>query len=252
MPLAEVTTIAVPVVFVAGLASFLSPCVLPLVPGYLSYVGGAGVGGATVEGSPRRSVLRVLPRTLAFVLGFTVIFVALGLSASLLGQFLFDNRTLMTRIAGGIIILMGLAYLGVLPLPWLYSERRLHPKPGEGAVAAFVMGLAFGFGWTPCIGPTLGAALTLAASEPTPGTGAVLLFVYAMGLGIPFVLSALGVSRLMSALAWLRRHQRAIARTGGAILVGVGLLFVFNQVFWLSTLLRRGMVALHLDFWSAL
>ncbi|MGH2704183.1 MAG: cytochrome c biogenesis CcdA family protein [Actinomycetota bacterium] len=247
MPLAEMSPIAVPVVFVAGLASFLSPCVLPLVPGYLSYV-----GGAAGEETPRRSLLRVLPLTLAFVLGFTVIFMALGLSASLLGRFLFANRTLMSRIAGGIIILMGLAYLGVLPLPWLYSERRLRPRPGEGAVPAFVMGLAFGFGWTPCIGPTLGAALTLAASESTPGGGALLLFVYAMGLGIPFVLSALGVSRLMGALHWLRRHQKAIVRTGGAVLVGVGLLFVFNQVFWLSSVLRRGMTALHLDFWSSL
>lgn len=245
----DASAVGIPVVFVAGVASFLSPCVLPLVPGYLAYMGGV-TSDLVREG--RVSPRRLLPAAVAFVLGFTVVFVALGMALTVLGSFLISNQAVLTRVAGALIVLMGLAFLGLIPLPFLYYERRLQVRPSEGLPGTFAMGLAFGFGWTPCIGPALAAALGIAATERTPGRGALLLFVYSLGLGIPFILSAVGVSRLMGALAWIRKRQQAVMRTGGLMLVAVGLLFVFDRVFWLSSLVRSGMEALGLDFWTGL
>lgn len=227
--------------FLAGVVSFLSPCVLPLVPGYLSYMGGL------TATSPK-----LLGATLAFVGGFTTIFVALGMSASLIGSFLTVNQTIITRIAGFLIVLMGLVFLGVLPLPWLYRERRFQLKPSQTLPGSYLMGLAFGFGWTPCIGPALAVVLAIAATEQTPGEGAVLLAVYALGLGLPFIASALGVSRLVGAVSWLRRRQLLLARASGVLLIGVGLLFVFNRVFVASVWLQRAMTSAGLDFWTNL
>jgi cytochrome c-type biogenesis protein len=258
MTVAAATTVAVPVVFLAGVASFLSPCVLPLVPGYLSYMGGISSGTGTSSGIATSTRIatrvqgRLLVATAAFVLGFTAVFVSLGMSASLIGSFLASNRELLTRLAGGLIVLMGLAFLGVLPLPWLYAERRPLLHPAETAPGSFFMGLAFGFGWTPCLGPTLAAALGIAASEASPGRGALLLFIYAMGLGLPFILSALGLSRMMGALRWFKEHQRAVTGATGLMLIAVGLLFVFNRVFYVSILLQQALGEVGLDFWSRL
>jgi cytochrome c-type biogenesis protein len=233
-------------VFLAGVASFLSPCVLPLVPGYLSYIGGLSLT-ESVRSSPR-----LLVATAAFVSGFGTIFIGLGLSASLIGSFLAENQIVLTRVAGVLIIVMGLAFVGLIPIPWLYREKRLQLRPSQTIPGSYVLGLAFGFGWTPCIGPALAAALAIASTEQTPGRGALLLAIYALGLGVPFVLSALGVSRLAGAVSWLRKHQVAIARGSGALLVVVGLLFVFNRVFVVSTWLQRAMTASGLDFWNKL
>lgn len=230
-----------PIVFLAGIVSFLSPCVLPLVPGYLSYMGGLSMS------SPK-----LLGATLGFVGGFTTIFVALGMSASLIGSFLSVNQTTLTRIAGVLIVLMGLVFLGVVPIPWLYRERRFKPKPSQAISGSYVMGLAFGFGWTPCIGPALAAVLAIAASGQSPGKGGTLLAIYALGLGLPFIASALGVSRLVGAVSWLRRRQVLLARASGVLLIAVGLLFVFNRVFLASVWLQRAMTAADLDFWSNL
>ncbi|MEX2587183.1 MAG: cytochrome c biogenesis protein CcdA [Actinomycetota bacterium] len=232
------------IAFVAGAASFLSPCVLPLLPGYLSYMSGVSVEKVN---SGRASPRRLLVPTLLFVLGFSTIFVALGTSASLAGSLLTQNRLLVARIGGALIVIMGLAFMGVLPLKWLYYERRMDMRTGSTVAGNYLMGLAFGVGWTPCIGPTLGATLLLASQEPTAARGASLLLVYSLGLGVPFVLSALGVSKLAGVLSFFRRHQKWVMRTAGAILVGFGLLLFFDRVYVISAVIQRWMTSVGLE-----
>ena len=238
-----------PIAFAAGLVSFFSPCVLPLVPGYLSYM--SGMGGEEAGGKPKAPTALV---ALVFVAGFTAVFVALGASATLLGSFLIDNKTLFMRVGGVFIIMLGLVFLGVLKVPWLYREARFHPTPKAGLWGSAVLGAAFAFGWSPCIGATMGAVLTMAAGNAAtggPGKGALLLAVYSMGLGLPFVLAGLGVSRLAGAVKWLRRRARVLNFASGALLIVVGLLFVTNRLFQLSSWLQRTFTEANLDFWSA-
>jgi len=232
-----------PLVIGAGALSFLSPCVLPLVPGYISYM--SGLSGQDAIPSARRKTATVA--TLAFVGGFTAVFVPLGVTASLLGSFLADNRLLLTRIGGAFIILMGLVFLGVIKAPFLYREARFHPTPEAGFTGSFVLGAAFAFGWSPCIGPILGASLTLAAGE-APGRGALLLFLYSMGLGIPFILAGLGVTRLTSVVSALRRHTRPLMVGSGLLLIVMGVLFITDQVFRMSLWIQQTFDALGLDF----
>ena len=239
-----------PIAFFAGFVSFLSPCVLPLVPGYLSYMSGVG----TSEHGERRA-LRTTAVATTFVLGFTVVFVALGATATYLGSFLRSNQELLTRIGGGVIIVMGLVFAGLIKVPWLYREARFHPSPRAGVWGSVVLGAAFAFGWSPCIGATMGAVLTMAAGRSTvggPGEGALLLAAYSLGLGVPFILAGLGVGRLTGALAWLRRHTRTINFASGALLIVVGILFVTGDLFRLSIWMQRTMTALNLDFWSGI
>jgi cytochrome c-type biogenesis protein len=227
---------SLPIAFLAGLASFLSPCVLPLVPGYISYMSGLSVTGE--EGSS----LRAGSVALAFIGGFTVVFVALGMTATLLGFYLRDNRELISQIGGVVIILLGLMFIGVIKAPWLYREKRFHPRPGAGMAGSALLGGAFAFGWSPCIGATLGAVLTMAAGRGAGGgvgEGALLLFVYSMGLGVPFLLAGLGVSRLTGAVSWLRRYTRTINLASGTLLILVGLLFLSGQFFQLSIWFQR-------------
>jgi cytochrome c-type biogenesis protein len=231
-----------PIAFAAGLVSFLSPCVLPLVPGYLSFMSGYG--------PEQRRSLETAAVAAAFVFGFTLVFVALGASATLLGSVLRSNRELLMRLSGALIIVLGLVFLGVIRIPWLYRERRFHPTPKAGLYGSVVLGAAFAFGWSPCIGVTMGAALTLAASRDTMAEGALLLAVYSLGLGVPFILAGLGVAHLAGALSWLRSHTRALNLAGGALLVIVGLLFVTDRVTELSAWMQRGMTEANLDFWS--
>lgn len=234
--------VSIPIAFFAGLVSFLSPCVLPLVPGYLSYMSGMTVGD---EGDARaRHTVTV---SLAFVMGFTIVFVAFGVSATILGRFLLQNKELLARIGGVFIILMGLIFMGAIRLPFLYREARFHPTPKAGLWGSVVLGGAFAFGWSPCIGATLGAVLTMAAGRAEtggPATGAFLLAVYSLGLGIPFILAGIGVSKLTRALGWLRRHIRTVNVVSGVLMVIVGLLFVTNQVFQISIWLQRNVPAL--------
>jgi cytochrome c-type biogenesis protein len=174
----------------------------------------------------------------AFVLGFTIVFVAFGATATQLGRFLLTNKDLFARVAGVLIILMGLIFMGAIKAPFLYREARFHPTPKAGFWGSVLLGGAFAFGWTPCIGATLGAVLTMAAGRADtggPAEGAALLAVYSLGLGVPFLLAGLGVSRLTGALTWLRRHIRTVNLVSGALLILVGLLFVTNQVFQLSS-----------------
>lgn len=241
---ADAASVGIPIAFVAGVASFLSPCVLPLLPGYLSYMSGVSLEMVKAGQAPVR---KLLGPVLLFVAGFSTIFVALGTSASLLGSVLQDYQLILTRIAGVLVILMGLAFMGLVPLPFLYTEKRLDMRTGRTLAGNYLMGLAFGFGWTPCIGPTLGATLIIASQAERVGEGALLLAVYSLGLGIPFVLSALGVSKLTGALGFFRRHQQAILRVSGGLLVAFGVLLFTNRVYILSAWIQRWMDAVGLE-----
>jgi cytochrome c-type biogenesis protein len=217
--------LAMPVAAAAGFVSFASPCVLPLVPGYLSYV--SGVSGQDVEHGGRQ-VGRVLAGVALFVLGFSLVFVALGATLGALTSWLLTNRGLITRVAGVVVIVMGLFLAGVVKPAFLYKERRLRPDRVPGGLAgALPLGMVFGLGWTPCIGPTLGAVLGLAAvGGGGVGRGAVLLFAYSLGLGVPFLIAALGLRGAVGRFPALRRRFRLFELAGGGMLVVIGLLLV--------------------------
>lgn len=221
-------SIGIFVAFLAGVLSFLSPCVLPLVPSYLSFV--AGVGLEELEegrGEVRRTALL---HALLFVAGFSVVFMGLGASASVLGQALHDYQVWIARVGGAIVILFGLHLLGVTPLRFLMRERRvqLQRRP-VGLVGSLLVGVTFGAGWTPCIGPVLGGILTYAATRERLAQGVGLLAVYSAGLAIPFLLSAAALSRFLSAFRRFRRYIPWVERVSGALLVAVGVLLVSGQ-----------------------
>ena len=224
--------------FAAGLASFLSPCVLPLVPGYLSYMSGFGAS----ESDTGPQVGHTLPVALCFVAGFTAIFVALGASATLLGSFLSLNKDLFAQVGGVVVIVMGLVFLGVFKVPFFYREARFHPTPGAGMWGSVLLGGAFAFGWSPCISTTLTAVLTIAAGESAagPGRGAELLAVYSLGLGVPFILAGISISHLSGALKSLRRHTRTINLVSGVLLIAFGILLLTGQMYQLSARLNTG------------
>lgn len=223
--------------FVAGLLSFVSPCVLPLIPGYISFVSGVTLddlrgpaNGAAV--APRPGTRRkILFSSLAFVAGFSLVFVALGASASAVGQFLTERLTLLGRIAGAIIIVFGLHMMGVLKIGWLYNDVRVHrlQKPA-GLLGALLVGVAFAFGWTPCIGPVLAAILTVAAAQESVGRGVELLAVYSLGLGVPFIATSLAINQFFAAFARIRRHYQAVEIASGALLVAVGVLILTSRL----------------------
>ena len=222
-------------VALAGLVSFLSPCVLPLVPPYLGYLGGTTFDELAHEKGPERAVWRrIVLASVFFVLGFSTVFIALGASASLVGQFIQTWRVELSIAAGIVIMLFGLHFLGVLRIPFLLSEKRYHhDNEGASFLGAYVMGLAFAFGWTPCIGPILAAVLALAASEASLGAGVRLLAVYSLGLGIPFVLAAVAIRPFLSFLQRFRRHLGLMEKIMGAALVLTGIAFL-NLFEWFS------------------
>jgi cytochrome c-type biogenesis protein len=207
--------LALPIAVAAGVVSFLSPCVLPLVPGYLSYVTG-------MSADPRRG--RMLLGTSLFVLGFALVFVLGGALFGGVGAVLLGNAEVITRVLGALTIVLGLAFLGLVP--GLQRDVRIHRLPAAGLAGAPLLGVVFGLGWTPCIGPTLAVVLTLGLNEGSAGRGALLAFAYALGLGLPFVLAGLAYRRALRTFAAVRRHTRLITRVGGAMLVTVGLLLV--------------------------
>lgn len=221
--------VSIPAALIAGIISFLSPCVLPLVPPYLIYLTGAAA--ERVADDPRPASRRVvLLAALLFVLGFSTVFVALGASASLIGGLIRRWSQELSIVAGLAIIVMGLHFLGLTRLTFLMREGRVAMAKPVGLWGAYAMGLAFAFGWTPCIGPILAAILSVAASEATVAKGAGLLAVYSAGLGVPFLLAALMIERSSGLLARLKRHLAAIERAMGALLILTGLAFLTGAV----------------------
>jgi cytochrome c-type biogenesis protein len=229
--------LALPVALLAGLVSFASPCVLPLVPGYLAYVGGFtdGVAARDRVGGDRR---RVVLGALLFVLGFAAVFVIFGIAFGAAGFWLIQWRDLITRIAGVVVIVLGLVFVGRFGV--LQREVKSSWRPVAGLVGAPVLGAVFAVGWTPCMGPTLATILSLSFGGGSPAQGALLGLFYALGLGVPFVLIALGLSWAAGAVSWLRRHIRAVNIVGGAILVVIGVLMVAGL--WNSWMLQLGSV----------
>jgi cytochrome c-type biogenesis protein len=226
--------LALPVALLAGLVSFFSPCVVPLLPGYLSYATGLGAA-EVVEGSPRRG--RMLAGTSLFVLGFAAVFVMTGVVAGSAGQLLAAYRDVITRVLGVVIIMLGLIFAGVLKIG--QRDLRLHRIPAVGVAAAPLVGVVFALGWTPCLSPTLGVVVNLGFNEGTAVRGGLLGFVYALGLGIPFVLAGLAFTRMASVVAFLRERQQLVMRIGGVLLIIVGLLLVTGAWDTLTAALRQ-------------
>jgi cytochrome c-type biogenesis protein len=228
------------ITFGAGLVGFLSPCVLPLLPGYVGYMTGASVG----ERVPLR---KALPGTLAFVAGLTVVFVSLGATASVLSGFLNDHKRGIELVGGTFVVLLGLMMMFGDRIPLLMREKRFYLRPGGSVPSTFLLGAAFAFGWTPCIGPTLGAALNLAATSDGLVSGIGLLFAYSLGIGLPFVAAGLGLVRFGGRL---KRHTTTIRYVGGAVMVAVGLLMLTGRLTLITINAQRLMGNLHLDFWN--
>ena len=226
----------------AGFITFLSPCVLPLIPGYIAFMTGMSSAELTAE---NRKLSTILVPSLLFVLGFSIVFVALGASASAVGSFLKQYSDVLEKVAGLIIMLLGFFMLGIIKVPWLYGEARFEMQKAKrfGSFASLLMGMAFAFGWSPCVGPVLGSILMVAANSAEVGRGAFLLAVYSLGLGVPFVLVALLLGRVKPILNWLNRHALVINRVAGVVLMVLGLLILTGWigpvVGWLSMFIPK-------------
>jgi cytochrome c-type biogenesis protein len=223
------TSLPLPIAaFLAGLVSFLSPCVLPLVPGYVSLISGAGV--EQLKTQETQLLRKVMLNSVAFILGFSVVFITLGAVATEVSQMLSRYRSTLAQIAGVVIILFGLHLTGVFKIKALYTDARLHSvKGGSTAWGAFVIGFAFAFGWTPCVGPVLTVILTFAAAQDSITKGVMLLAIYSMGLAVPFLLTALGVERFLKFYSRFRVHMHAIEVASGVLLVALGVLLVLGR-----------------------
>jgi cytochrome c-type biogenesis protein len=247
-----VENVSILAAFAAGVLSFISPCVLPLIPGYLSFisgvtlddlqgtsVAGAGAGAGVAVAAPPATRRRVILTSLCFILGFSIVFITLGATASALGQFVMERLRILGKIAGVVIIIFGLHTMGVLRIGWLYSEKRVQvARKPAGPVGAILVGIAFAFGWTPCIGPILAGILGIAAAQETIGQGVQLLAVYSAGLGIPFLITALAINSFFTAFARIRRHYHAIELVSGGLLVAIGLLIFTDRFTTIARVLQ--------------
>ncbi len=219
--------------FLAGILSFLSPCVLPLVPGYVSLISGATV--EDLQSPERRMLSTVMLHSITFVLGFSVVFIALGAVATGIGQVVNEYHSLLSKIAGIIVIIFGLHLTGIWKIKALYADKRMHDvKGGSSAIGSFAVGFAFAFGWTPCIGPILATILVLAGAQQTVLKGIVLLAVYSLGLAVPFLLTSLGVDRFLAFYSRFRRHLHTVEVISGILLIAVGVLIFLNNLRLLS------------------
>ena len=226
--------------FAAGIISFISPCVLPIVPGYISFVSGASLSElknqVELDDARRRELFwKVAGNSLFFVVGFSVVFVAMGASATYIGQWFAANRMVLARIAGAVIVVLGLHTMGLTPIKWLNYEKRIQPanKP-MGLFGSFLVGLAFAFGWSPCIGPILAGVLVLAAQQNTVGHGVVLLAAYSLGLGLPFLATGLAINRFLNLFGRIKKHMRLVEVFAGMLLVAVGVLVFTDSLQTLS------------------
>ncbi|WP_332717518.1 cytochrome c biogenesis protein CcdA (plasmid) [Pelagibacterium nitratireducens] len=228
----EISSIGIATAFAAGVISFLSPCVLPLVPGYISYVAGRTI---SADGVPAHSGIKAASRTLGlslcFVLGFSTVFVLLGASATALGGLLRTHLYEANLIGGVIVVIFGLFTTGLVPMPWLDRDVRFHSSPNSGgAWSAYLLGLAFAFGWTPCIGPVLGSILALSAANATVASGTALLAVYSLGLGLPFILAALFMRGFMTRMLSMRRTGRVLKIVAGGVMVVMGIAMITGHL----------------------
>lgn len=215
--------LAAPIALAAGLISFFSPCVLPLLPGYLSYVTGFSAADLASAKGGRRG--RMLLGVGLFVLGFSVVFISMGALFGHFGQNLKDHQRAIDVVLGVLTVLMGLAFMGLVP-GFALRELRLHHRPAVGLAGAPLLGLVFGVGWTPCLGPTLSSIQVLSFNQASAGRGAFLTAVYCLGLGVPFILAALAFRRALGAFGWVKNHYQLVMRIGGGMLVVVGVLLV--------------------------
>jgi cytochrome c-type biogenesis protein len=212
--------LALPIALLAGLVSFFSPCVLPLVPGYISYV--TGMGGTDLAEARRG---RMVMGASLFVLGFTVVFVSGGALFGYFGSTLQEQREVLSKVLGGLMILLGVFFMGLMP--WLTQrEFRFHKRPAAGLAGAPLLGALFGIGWTPCLGPTIASVNALAFQEATAGRGAVLMVAYCLGLGLPFVLAAVAFRKALGAFGWIKKHYTWVMRIGGGMMIATGLLLL--------------------------
>jgi cytochrome c-type biogenesis protein len=235
------------VAFGGGLVSFLSPCVLPLVPVYLSMITGLEV--AEIQEGAQVHLARIARDTGGFIAGFSAVFIVLGLSASTLGRAAFANRATLTRVSGLIVVAMALFGVGslVLQAPWLFTEKRFHPRvSGFGPFAAPVTGAAFGFGWTPCIGPVLTSVLAIAATQGQAARGGSLMAAYSIGLGVPFLVSGLAFGRVSTTFRWVKRHYTGITLASSATLGAFGVVLALNRMVWLTSQFRDALAAVGL------
>lgn len=222
--------------FLAGIVSFLSPCVLPLVPGYVSLISGASV--EELQSKDRKLLNTVFLHSLMFILGFTLVFVMLGAAATSLGQMVREYKKYLTWVAGVVIIIFGLHLTGIMKIKALYADKRLHSvKGGKSPIGAFVVGFAFAFGWTPCLGPIISAILIMAGSAETVTKGVLLLWVYSLGLAVPFLLTSLLIDRFLSFYSRFRKHLHTLEVCSGVLLMALGVLILVGRFTLLSSYL---------------
>ncbi len=223
------STLPLPIAaFLAGLISFLSPCVLPLVPGYVSLISGVGI--EELKSQQTHLLRKVMLNSVAFVLGFSLVFIALGAISTELGQVMAHYKAILSRVAGVVIIVFGLHLSGIFKINALYSDTRLHNVKGGSTVwGAFLIGFAFAFGWTPCVGPILSVILGFAATEDSVAKGILLLSIYSLGLAVPFLLTSLGIERFLKFYSRFRVHMHALEVASGGLLILLGGLLIFGR-----------------------
>ncbi len=224
--------------FIFGLLSFFSPCVLPIIPGYISFISGQTLDD--IKGDNKSAARAVIMNSLVFIAGFTIIFVLMGAAATSIGQLLNDNLNLISKIAGGIIIIFGLHMIGIFKIGFLNYEKRFHLQEKKlGFLGSFTVGAAFAFGWTPCIGPVLAGILAIASQQDTVLQGILLLFVYSLGLGIPFFLTAISINKFFNVFNRIKKHFHTIEVVGGVMLVAVGILMMTNYLTIIASYLAK-------------